>query len=431
MKFATEAIPRWLKQATAIAALVLALPGLPIGFGLLCLTAVLVLDNESEAVSAGLIGFTLIGLTVGAGGAIFWHSTSSLQGKISKPLYLPPAWRLVGAFALYVAIGAIIFQSNFVAGLFFPPTLIVAAALPPLAAVSWFMNQQPDRLTWRRAVVVFAGGITLSIFLAVLLQVLFLVAASLLVSNPIETMIDSFDLLFEVLVQSGTRLPMISRSYFYVFVQIAIIFPLVGEFAKPLVTLPLLGYLSRRETFLVGAIAGAGFATLENIFFAGSAAQSWAGILILLLLGGAIHPLCSGLVALGWRGILRGESNAWLNWLARFGIAVALHALWYAGFLLIFSVARANPSEEFFSVVNVIGEPTTGIIVLLLIGLGLVALWIGRSGAQQLKQVEVPDDESDISLFTSPDRAMAIWALSCLIIIVPAGITGLRILLNQ
>jgi RsiW-degrading membrane proteinase PrsW (M82 family) len=369
-------------------------------------------------------------VTIGAGGTTFWHSMSSLQGKISKPLQLLPTWMLAGIFGLFVALGLFISENNFAIGLFFPPILLIAAILPPLLAIAWFTNQEAEGLTWRRSLVAFAGGATVSVILAIILEILFPTIILALVFNLADIVINGVEVLLEALAGKSLASAITSRGFMYVFIQVTIIAPLAEELVKPLVTLPLIGRLSRRTAFLVGAMAGAGFAALENLLYAGLGFFFWAGILVVRALGGAIHPLCSGLVTLGWRDILRGEANAWPNWFARFGIAVGIHAFWNGGSLLVITLAGAQFFGELPPEIDVLGLSAAGTTLALLIILGLVALWIGRSTAQKLKSPDATDREPSEAGFTLSDRMVAIWALACLVAIVPMGITGLQILMK-
>jgi hypothetical protein len=181
---------------------------------------------------------------------------------------------------------------------------------------------------------------------------------------------------------------------------------------------------------LLGAIAGAGFAALENVIYAGFGYYFWAGILVVRALGGAIHPLGAGLVALGWRDVLRGEPKAWRNWLARFGLAAGMHALWNGGSLLVITLAGARFFGELPPEIDVLGLSAAGTTLALLIILGLVALWTGRSIAQDAQVLALLDNEPVKADFTLSDRNVAIWALTCLVAIVPVGITGLQLLMR-
>jgi hypothetical protein len=218
--------------------------------------------------------------------------------------------------------------------------------------------------------------------------------------------------------------------FIFIFVQIALIAPFAEEIAKPLVTLPLLRDLSKPQAFLVGAMAGAGFAVLENVIYATSGFTIWAGILAVRALGGALHPLGSGLVAQGWRDVLRGEKDAGKNWLRRFGIAFAVHAAWNGGSLLVITLGGAGLFGELPPEIDVLGLSAGGTTLAFLIVLGLSALWIGRAYGRNKPILATDEETLPETPFTLSDRALAIWALTCLAAIVPAGIAGLKLWLR-
>jgi RsiW-degrading membrane proteinase PrsW (M82 family) len=420
----------WLKKAIIIAGLLLALPGVPMLVALCCLVPLAVLNKDPGAVGTGIISLTLVAVTLGAGVVVARHGWRSLQGQSSQPLRLPVAWALAGIFGMLVAIGLFISASNFVPGLFFPPVLLIGAALPPLLAVSWFTHQQAEGLTWRRALVAFAGGATVSVVIAMVLEILIPIIVFALVLNLGDVATRSVRVLLDALAGKDIASAITNPGFVYVFVQIALIAPLAEEFAKPLVALPLLGRLTRRDAFWVGAMAGAGFATLENVLYAGFGYYFWAGILVVRAAGGAIHPLGAGLVGLSWRDILNGEPNAWRNGLARFGMAVGVHALWNGGSLLVITLAGARFFGQLPAEINVLGLSAAGTTLAFLIVLGLATLWMGRALAQRARLPSLPAAESADLQFTLSDRAVAIWALACLVAIVPAGITGLQLLVR-
>lgn len=84
LNLTTVTLPSWLKRASAIAGLLLLLPGLPLTFGFFCITRMLAVEGDHDAISAGLISFTLTAITLGAGRIVVWHSLRSLQGKNQK-----------------------------------------------------------------------------------------------------------------------------------------------------------------------------------------------------------------------------------------------------------------------------------------------------------------------------------------------------------
>ena len=424
-------MPSRLKRTVVIAGLLLTLPGLPLAFSFFCITLVLMIQDNSEAIWVGLISFILMIITIGAGGSAFWHSLQSLRGRNSRSLHLPPLWLLTGIFGLFIVMGLFISENDFAIGLLFPPLLLAAAALPPLMAVSWFRGYRAnDGLTWRRGLVAFAGGATISVGIAIILETVFPIIILALVFDLANIVTQNLSQLLEALAGRDVTSAITNPGFIYVFIQIALIAPLVEEFAKPLVTLPLIGRLSQRDAFLVGAMAGAGFATLENMLYAGFGFYFWAGILIVRALGGAIHPLGSGLMALSWRNILRGKPQARTHWFVRFGLAVGIHALWNGGSLLVITLAGARFFGELPAEINVLGLSAAGTTLALLIILGLVALWIGRSFTGKLKSPVSLESESTNIEFTLSDKMIAIWALACLATIIPIGITTLQILIR-
>jgi RsiW-degrading membrane proteinase PrsW (M82 family) len=426
----------WQKRLIAIGGLLLALPGLLVALAYFCTTLILVAEGDRDAFGVGLTSFTLMALTLGAGGVTFWHGWRSLQGRVSNPLRLPPIWLLAALFGLFVAMGLVIAPPQTsrdigrLAAIFFPPILLVTASLPPLMALSWFMGHQAGGLTWRRGVVAFAGGATASVFVAVALEILFPVVVLALVFGLAGLVRNSLEAVFEALAGQDIAAAITSPGFIYIFVQVAIIAPLAEELAKPLITLPLLGRLARRDAFLVGAMAGAGFAALENVIYAGFGFYFWAGILLVRALGGAIHPLGAGLVALGWRDVRRGEAGAWPRWFARFGLAAGTHALWNGGSLLVITLAGADFFGELPPELNILGLSAAGTTLALLAILGLAAFWLGRAVAQKTALLPGVQDDGGQPEFTLSDRAVAIWALACLAAIVPAGIAGLQLLVR-
>jgi RsiW-degrading membrane proteinase PrsW (M82 family) len=73
----------------------------------------------------------------------------------------------------------------------------------------------------------------------------------------------------------------------------------VEELTKPVGAI----LLARRfrgpaEAFLVGMAGGVGFAIVENMLYEAAGARLWAGMATLRAVGGVLHPLNAGLVAI-------------------------------------------------------------------------------------------------------------------------------------
>ena len=276
----------------------------------------------------------------------------------------------------------------------------------------------------------FAGGATVSVVIALALEILLPVIIFALVFNLADTVTGTLRTLFRSLSNGMAADALTNRGFIYLFIQLAVIAPLAEEIAKPLAVLPLIRNLNKQETFWVGALAGAGFATLENVIYATSGLAIWSGILLVRALGGALHPLASGLVALGWRDVLRGEKDAGKNWWKRFGIAVTIHAVWNGGSLLIITLGGARFFGALPPEIDVLGLSATGGTLAFLTILGLAALWIGRAYGHNKSILPSEGSESEKEDFIPSDRAIAIWAVACLVALVPAGIAGLKLWLG-
>lgn len=430
MEQAVEEKAPWYTRVLTVAGLVLVLPGLPLTFGWLCLLALLASEGETEAAPVGLIGFVLSILTLGVGSMLAWHGLRSLQRRPSAPVSWPPVWLIASVFGLFVVLGLVVGQVGSGRFVLLPPVLAVAAALPPLLAVAWFSGQgSGEPLTWRRAATAFAAGATGSVLIAVGLELLFPLLLLVLVLDLSSLVVPQMERLLQALAGRDVAAAITNRAFIYVFIQVALVAPLAEELAKPLVVLPVVSRLSRRQVFLVGAMAGAGFATLENILYSGFGFSFWAGILVVRALGGAIHPLGAGLVSLGWRGVIQAEPGAGRRWLGYFGLAAGLHALWNGGSLLVIALAGAKFFGQLPPEINILGLSAAGTTLAVLIVLGLAALWLGRrmgqASAGETEQA-VPEGRLILS-----DRAIALWALACLVAVIPIGLAGLPLLLGR
>ena len=425
-------MPIWQKKIVVTLALLLTLAGLPLALGSCLLFALVAAEGGATEARGFLVALlTLVLVTLGAGVSITWTTLRSLDGKPARTGRLPPIWALMGVFGLAVTVALAVSTVDVLNALLFPPAFVVAAALPPLWTIAWFAR--PSRaaegtLILRRALPAFIGGATVGVVLAVALEILLPFLVLTLVVDLADTARGAVEALLDALAGGEVARAITGPGFVYAFVQLAIIAPLAEELAKPLVTLPLVGRVSKRTAFLIGALAGAGFAALENILYAGFGLPFWAGILLVRALGGAIHPLGAGLMAQGWRAVLRGEIHAGRTWLARFGLATGVHALWNGGSLLVITLAGARFFGELPPEIDVLGLSAAGTTLAFLILLGLGALWLGRA---QLRVTEAQPVSTEPPVrWILSNRDVALWALACLLALVPAGIAGLKLVLG-
>jgi len=411
------------KWLVTLAGLALLLTGLPALVGV-CGLAAMVIDGDPGALSFGLGWFLFLAVALGGGGAAFFHGARSLGGRSSRSLRLPPTWALGGGFFLALAVGLGLRSVAFFAPIAFPSIFLAAVLLPPVVAVTWMVDRHPGELTWRRAAVAFVAGATASVGLAIVLEILLPGVVLALVWGLADLILPALERLVNSLANGDVAAALTSPGFLFAMVHLAVIAPLVEEFVKPLVTLPLLKRLEEpRDALLIGAIAGAGFAAFEDAVYAGFGGRLWAGILLMRALGAAIHPLGTGLTALGWHDLLHRRSGAGRRWLARYGLAAGVHALWNGGSLLVLTLVGANffgtPPPE----VDVLGVTAGGILLALLAVEG-VAVWIAaRVLSRRFLPVKegVPEREG-----MPPEQAIAVWALVCLLVLVPAGLAALR-----
>ena len=410
---------------------ILLLPGLMATVAYCFAMMVMLLEGDAEALPLG-VGLTVfLVVTLGGGGLTVYQGLQALSKRPSRPLRLPPLWAVGGGFALALAIGLGLQRVEICAPLLFPLFLIVTALAPPLAAVVWMLDRQPGTLTWRRAGVAFVSGATVSVVLAIILEVLLPGIVLLLVLDLAEPVLDSLEGLLDALAGREVAKVLTSPGFLFALVELAVVAPLVEETVKPLVTLPLLRHLERpRDALLLGAAAGAGFAVLENILYATAGLPIWAGILAVRALGAAVHPLGSGLVTLGWHGILRGRRDSGRRWLGGYGLAIGIHALWNGGITLLLALAGAQFFGEMPPEVDVLGTTVAGSLLALLAVEG-VAVFVGaRTLARRLAVPEEREESVEFPLSAvpslPPDQAMAVWALVCLLALLPVGLAVLE-----
>lgn len=420
-----KSVGRWAKVLVLIWSIVVLLPVVPLVPASCCAVLSMIGYDEPETRAYSLGLATLVVIGVACGGTMLFGSSRALADRPSKQLRLPPLWAATGAFVITLAIGLGLWQMEGLAPLLGPWFIIAAAALPPVAAVIWAVNGHPGWLTWRRAGVAFSGGVTVSVPLAVLLEILVPTVIISLLLDLGEPVLDALRELVNLLAGGRVARALTSPGFPIALVELAVVAPLVEELAKSLVVLPLLkGPKSQRDAFLLGVAAGAGFAALENVIYALFGGRYWGGILTVRALGAAVHPLGTGLSAVAWCALLNRDPGTDRRWIGGFGLAVVQHAVWNGGLVLWMALSGAaffgpKPWEA-----NVMG---VGIAVgiLALIALEGAALWIGlRALSRRLDSAVAV--EAFIAEEIPAERAIALWAVACLVILLPVGLAVLQ-----
>ncbi len=419
-------VGRWAKVLVLLWGLVAFLPALPLVPASCCLLVETFRYDDSGARAFGLSTAALMTIGLACGGTMLFQGSSALGGKPSKRLRLPPLWGMVGGFVLALVTGLGLWQMRSVAPLLGPWFIVAAAALPPLTALVWAMDEHPGKLTWRRVGVSFAAGATVSVILAIILEILAPLAVVWLLLDLGDPVLNALEGLMDLLTGGDVARALTSPGFLLALFELAVVAPLVEEFAKSLVVLPLLrGTKSRRDVFLLGAAAGAGFAAVENVLYALFSGSYWGGILLVRALGAAVHPLGTGLMALAWHSLL-GRNQVFQKKPGFLALAVGQHALWNGGLVLWMALSGAaffgaKPWEA-----DVMGV-SIAVGMLALVALEGVALWMALGTlSDKLAPTKVTETSAGEELGLSTKRAMALWAVVCLVTLLPVGLAVLR-----
>lgn len=416
-----------LKRLVVLWGIVLLLPGLlALPWG--CVLAIMLLEEDPWVLPLGVSMVVFVVVTLGGGGLTAFQGFQALRKRPSRPLRLPPLWAAAGGFVLALGIGFGVQQGEICAPLFLPLWLMVAALVPPVAAMIWMVDGQPGTLTWRRAGVAFVAGATVSVVVAFVLELLLPGVVLLLVLELADPVFYGLGALLEGLASREVAEVLTSPGFLVALVELAVVAPLVEEAVKPVVTLPLLRHLERpRDALLLGAAAGAGFAALENVLYATAGLPIWAGILVVRALGAAVHPFSTGVVTLGWHGLLWGRPDARRRWVGGYGLAIGMHALWNGGTALLLALVGAQFFGQAPPEVDVLGVTVAGSLLALLAIEG-VAVFVGARVLA--RRLAIPEErevkEAPVLGGLSPDQVIAVWALVCLLALLPVGLAVLQ-----
>jgi RsiW-degrading membrane proteinase PrsW (M82 family) len=404
-------------------ALVLAWGLLWLGIGLLAGLGFLVGALESDwRVSLG----AMVPLTAGlAGGGLVAFSAARSMGKHPAwPFRLPPAWALGGGFVLALAAALGLWQADVSRGFLMPLFVAAAATLVPLAVIGWLVGRQPGGINARRGWVALGLGATASASAAYVLNTLLPSAVLFLVFGLADTMLPLAEDLMDALMFGPLTEELLSPWFLVALVEVAIIAPLVEELVKPLPLLPLLKRLeSPRDALLLGALAGAGFAAVENLLYVAVIGSAWGGVLAARALGAALHPFGAGLMAVAWWHVQRGKPGSAALWFRNFGLAVGAHALWNGT-----CVVAAAMGYVWFRgwEVDLLGVTDAAVLLALLAAEGIGLLVALRAVARRLRPV-AEEGGPVARLPTLPtERALAVWGLVCLVVLLPVGLGVLQ-----
>ena len=365
----------------------------------------------------GSIAAIYLGLV--CGGLAILHGFGSIAHYKSSPFRLPSFYIFWVILGLVLGLGVLILENDISTEFIFPPLFVLGAALSVFAALAWAYRKMGFPITWRQASLAIVSGSTLSIIVTLMLGSILTYVIYMLVS-PIWY-------LAEEIAYLGWGAPgFIERIFASPFIIVFLVVtaleaPIPEEFAKAL-GIPLFGrgrIQNERQAFAIGLASGAGFAVLENMLYEGMYAQyygwGWAGITLLRSIGAVLHPLGTGIIALGWFRMKEGSGAGKL--FKAYLLSVGLHTLWNGGFepLLYLTgleyFAGAGPSLSLY------GETLSVLLVAYLVLLSLGLWWLLRRIVNEISERVTPD----LTPASVSRRAIAAWAVACALIIIPIG----------
>ncbi len=353
------------------------------------------------------------------GSLAVFHGLMSILNRASRPLKLPPVYFFAASFAVLLGAGNLVLNFDIAPELVFPPLFLLGAALPTVGVVAWATRGLGWPITWRQASLALAAGSTLSIVVTLFLGS-FLPYVALLLVEPLGFMAGSFAELFAQGTQGLLERLFFSPVLVVFLISIALQAPIPEEFAKAL-SLPIFGrqrVTNERQAFAIGLASGAGFAILENMLYEGLYAQwsgwSWGGVTLLRAFGSVLHPLATGLVALGW---FRVREHGIGSLIRAYLVAIGIHTLGNGGFEPFVYLTGFEYYADAGRTFSFYGEAIEALLVAFLIALSVGLWWILRR--------LVNDLAGGITPRVSPEvisrRALAVWAFACALVVIPIG----------
>ncbi len=351
------------------------------------------------------------------GGLAIYHGLGSIRNKASRPMKLPPVYAFWISFALVLGLGNVLLNFEIAEVYLFPPLFLLGAALPTLAVLAWASRSLGWPISWRQASLALTAGSTLSIVITIVLDVVIPYLAYLLIP-PLDFLTGSFTNTF-------SRFGILERLFFSPWiipflVSTALQAPIPEEFAK-VVGVVLFGRRrihKERQAFMLGMTAGAGFAILENMLYQGLYAQwsgwSWGGITLLRGIGSVLHPLGTGLVALGW---FRAREAGWGQLWKVYAVAVGMHTLWNGGFMTFVYLTGLDYYSGGATDIFFYGMGVEILLVVFLLFLSIGLWWLLRRLTTILGKGIIPD----LTPTMVSRRTLAVWAFVCVLVIVPIG----------
>lgn len=301
---------------------------------------------SSSSTFAGVIffiTFAIVGLVGGDFG--LYHSIRALSPRRpSKPIWLPRFWIPLLCYLVALGIGFWLYAHGqqltswpltglmvYLTGLL-PALTVLALGMRCLSFPLWpfgrARNASEPRTwptTWRRMTLAMLSGATLSISLAFVLELVFLLI-----------LIGSQGISYFQYAQLDTN-----NSSLILIVTATVVAPLVEEMVKPLAVVVLIGRVqSKVEAFALGLACGIGFNLVETSGYISQGYGDWLNVALIRSSTGLLHGFGAAMVALGWYILTHKEEGLWwkrlLIALGCMGYAILQHAIWNGTGALIF-----------------------------------------------------------------------------------------------
>lgn len=355
------------------------------------------------------------------------HGIRSIRGRPSRRFTLPPAYVFYLLFAVVLGLGNLLLEFDVGSEFLFPPVFFLGAALPTAAVIAWAGRRLGWPVTWRQAALALVSGSTLSVALAILLEMM-LPSLALVLIGPLEGLSWSIVDLLQDLGPGFLDRLFVSPAIIVFLLFIAFQAPIPEELAKAL-GITLFGrrrIQNERQAFMLGLCAGAGFAVLENMLYEGLYAQwsgwTWGGVTLIRGLGSVLHPIGTGLVALSWFRFHRARQAGEGGWGCLFRgymAAVGLHTLWNGGFEPLVFLTGVDRFYGALGEFSMYGLYVEGLLVAFLVALSGGLWWLLRRLTVRLAEGITP--EAVPAAVPISRRALALWALISVLVIVPIG----------
>lgn len=295
-----------------------------------------------EALSGNVVFGALAGVGLVLGAALLWQGIVAALDRTSMPAarVFPPFGILALVFIGAVLLGIAALSFAPIAPYAFPPWHFLAALLAPLILLAFAARRLGQTSGFRALLISFSWGALGATLIALVLEVLVVIAAIIAGALVISALPNSRELLdqlrrvvtdFQRTGNTTALEGLLSNPWVSValVVYFALIIPPIEEAVKALVVAFIDPLRTRRaDALLWGMAAGAGFAMMENMFNSTAEVGAWAFIVILRVGAAIVHVTNGANMGLGWYAA-RKEGN-WSRLAIAYLVSMAYHAAWNA-----------------------------------------------------------------------------------------------------